>query len=121
MKTTHILTDYINRETSRYKEPSRKGTPKGEKVGLSRRKHEASLWLLSNIWIKDCAENLAIPYGVLRVWRTKKDFKDAIQQNIQGFLKYAADIPMETIYREAEEIFSDELWKEWINATTVSR
>lgn len=62
-----------------YKEPVRAGTPKGEPIGMIRKKfHAAALMIL---WpkcfkLREIARIVSVSENVLRVWRTQRNFKE---------------------------------------------
>ena len=73
MKT--ILQDYIRHSVNVYDEPSRKGTPPGEKVGLSKVKfHAMLLCALTNRKQKVISNDVGVSHGLLRKWRTENEF-----------------------------------------------
>lgn len=78
--------DYVcswaDERAKKYREPQRAGTPKGEPVGLSRKKlRMAQLFVLyPHLKIKKIAELGGVSESVLRVWRTQRAFKDAIAE-----------------------------------------
>lgn len=86
-----LLRSYMKEKVDHYAEPARKGTPKGEPIGLSRAKYEASLLCLYDLkarhdeGLKAVAKTLKISYGLLRKWRTEEAFKKAIEEHIEEF------------------------------------
>ena len=73
-KPKTLLKDFIDQQMASYFEPQRKGTPKGEQIGLSDKKYCAVLNLLYNHKLKDIASWSNISYGVLRKWKTEAQF-----------------------------------------------
>ena len=73
-KPKTLLKDFIDQQMASYFEPQRKGTPKGEQIGLSDKKYCAVLNLLYNHKLKDIASWSNISYGVLRKWKTEAPF-----------------------------------------------
>ena len=73
---------WINSEMNKYSEPVRAGTPKGDPIGLSRVKYNAALLhvVYPTFKIKEIAEIVGASDNVLRVWRTEKIFKEAIDR-----------------------------------------
>lgn len=70
-----LLEPFIERKVRSYREPQRTGTPKGEKVGISRTKyHAAALALTTQFSRKEQAAVLGISYGLLRKWHTEDGF-----------------------------------------------
>ncbi len=86
-----LLVSFIREKLDHYVEPTREGTPKGEPIGLSRVKYEASLFCLYDLQarhkegLKAVAKTLKISYGLLRKWRTEEGFKKAIQEHVEEF------------------------------------
>ena len=73
MKT--ILQDYIRHSVNVYHEPTRKGTPPGEKVGLSKVKfHAMLLCALTNRKQRLISNDVGVSHGLLRKWRTENEF-----------------------------------------------
>jgi len=63
-----------------YHEPTRAGTPKGERIGFSRKKKRAALLMILypyGLGLKEIAKIASVPPGVLRIWRTEAAFKEA--------------------------------------------
>jgi hypothetical protein len=57
-----------------YVPPLRQGTPKGEKIGYSLQKYSALFHLMRNWPLKEVARAAGVSYGVLRKWKTEKEF-----------------------------------------------
>jgi len=86
-----LLGEFIQQRMDAYIEPQRKGTAKGDDIGLSDRKYEASLYGVTNLKIKDVARILDVPYGVLRKWRTEERFKEMIKRHCRDFATRVCD------------------------------
>lgn len=86
MKQT-LLQKFINEKIDNYVEPERKGTPKGDPIGFSKVKYEASLAMLYNYSQKWIAENLGVSYGLLRKWNTEENFKKLIENHMAEFAR----------------------------------
>ncbi len=84
-KLDTLLTRFIDCKVKIYKEPQRKGTPRGESVGFSKKKYIASLFLITKLDLQSLAESLDISYGLLRKWRTEDAFKKTIEQHAIDF------------------------------------
>lgn len=84
-----LLRKFIDERVRDYLEPQRRGTPKGEQIGLSREKFIASLYFLYNLKQKDIAKKVNISYGLLRKWRTEENFNGAIESHVSDFTVYA--------------------------------
>jgi hypothetical protein len=85
-----LLNAFIVRRIREYKEPRRKGTPKGQPVGLSRVKYAATLLTLGDEGIKETANRLKVSYALLRKWRSEKGFKQQVQRNRRGLDAFCA-------------------------------
>ena len=68
-----FLTDFIASKLKKYIEPQRQRTPRGETIGLSKKKYHASLLMLTNKRQKDIAGETKSSYGLVRKWNTEKD------------------------------------------------
>jgi hypothetical protein len=81
----NLLTDFISRKLSQYVEPERAGTPKGELIGLSKKKYHASLLCLTSCSLKEIAFKVKMPYASVRRWNTEETFTKQIRKNIDEF------------------------------------
>lgn len=82
-----LMTEFIYDKLDSYIEPERKGTPKGDTIGLSRKKYEASIYNITNLKQKSLARLLDIPYGVLRKWRTEDIYKKEFRKHCVEFAR----------------------------------
>jgi hypothetical protein len=80
-----LLLRFIKEKRESYVEPSRKGTPRGEIIGLSLEKYMASLFMLTSMNLKRINERSKVSYGLIRKWRTETPFKDQIEKHIMEF------------------------------------
>jgi hypothetical protein len=80
-----LLLRFIKEKRESYVEPSRKGTPRGEIIGLSLEKYEASLFMLTSMNLKRISERSKVSYGLIRKWRTETPFKGQIEKHIMEF------------------------------------
>jgi len=82
------LKTFIYDRVKAHPEPTRKDTPKGEPVGLSREKFEAALYVgLTNYKAPKIAKIVGISSsGLLRKWKTEPQFKKAVREGIQDFI-----------------------------------
>ncbi len=78
---------FIEKYSKEYQPPvGRAGIKKGEKIGFSQAKYDASLYSgLTNKSLKDIAKDLNISYGVLKLWRIEKDFKELMDRHVRHF------------------------------------
>ncbi len=82
-----LMTEFIFEKLDSYIEPERKGTPKGDAIGLSRKKYEASIYNITSLKQKSLARLLDIPYGVLRKWRTEDIYRKELRKNCAEFAR----------------------------------
>lgn len=78
-----LVLQWAEERLERYEEPSRAGTPKGEPIGLSRKKFNAALLMVLHpncLKLKEIAKIAKVSEGVLRVWRTKEQFRKVMEQ-----------------------------------------
>jgi hypothetical protein len=80
-----VLEQFIEEKKEQYKEPERKGTPRGRPVGFSKRKYLSSLWMMTNLIQKDIAGKTGVSYGLLRKWNTQEGFKDVLRDHCDEF------------------------------------
>jgi len=93
---------FISHRMRTYDVPQRKGTPKGEAIGLSQKKYEASLYTLYNPFVygglQGMAKFLEISYGLLKKWRSEKIFKETVIAHCREF----AAILLQNLWQEQE-------------------
>lgn len=81
-----LLGEFIKNKLKSYNEPMRKGTPKGEKIGFTQKKYQASLFTsLTNFPLTELAKLFGISYGLLRKWKTEDDFKKVSDHHCAEF------------------------------------
>lgn len=104
------LFDYIARRELDYCEPQRQGTPRGEKIGFTTKKYLASLLVgLTNFKLKKLAGDLdkkyGLSYGLIKKWRTEKDFKKACEDHAEEFADFLIEKMRSWVFEEAKEYF----------------
>lgn len=78
-----LLLAFVNRKLTSHEEPQRKGTPRGEPIGLSSRKLLAAMLSgLTNFPLRDVAQKARCSYGLLRKWTCEDVFKKVQQELI---------------------------------------
>jgi len=87
IKEKTLLQTFIENYSKSYHPPiGRAGIKRGEKIGYSQVKYEASLYsALTSKTLKDIAIELKVKYGVLKLWRIEKDFQALIEQHRRHF------------------------------------
>jgi hypothetical protein len=80
-----LLVDFINNKAASFVEPSRKGTARGEPIGMKQKKYLATLFALTSLRVKDQATELKIPEKLLGKWRTEKPFESRVIDHIREF------------------------------------
>lgn len=84
--TLTLLEKFIQDKLDGYTEPDRRGTPKGEPIGLSKIKYHASLLCgFTNEPLKEIARKLKTSYGVLRNWKLEDEFNSMVKNNLNSF------------------------------------
>lgn len=73
-----LFSVWLCEKLGNYSPPQRKGTPKGELIGISSDKYLTALYGLTRFNLKEVAEGTDVSYGGLRVWRTEDLFKGLI-------------------------------------------
>ncbi len=76
-----LLEKFIREKLDTYKEPVRRGLPKGSLIGFTSGKYKASLLFLTNSSQKDIAHISGTSLGTIQVWRTQKAFLDQIEKH----------------------------------------
>jgi len=87
-----LLHKFVEDKLSKYVAPQRKNTPRGDRIGASRQKYAASVFLLTNMKQKEIAEGLKISHSVLRKWNTEEDFKALVEGHCREFLLIALQL-----------------------------
>jgi hypothetical protein len=98
-----FLRDFISSRLRDYMEPSRKGTPKGHEIGLSKIKYHATLLALTNMRQKDVAHKLRISYGLLRKWHTESVFQNTLEKHVSDFVANTFEKIREIYYKNLKE------------------
>ena len=93
----NFLTNYIDEQLRMYAEPQRKGTPRGESIGMGQKKFHACLLSLSNTMQKDIAEKVGVGYGLVRKWGTEKEFQKAKARLLKQFVEIFEDVILDHI------------------------
>ena len=106
-----LLLRFIKEKRESYVEPSRKGTPRGEIIGLSSEKYMASLFMLTSMDLKRISERSKVSYGLIRKWRTETFFKGQIEKHIMEF------VPLFIGYQIKRWVEKDEFFGEYYEAT----
>jgi len=83
-----MLIQFVTREMEDYREPQRRGTPKGERIGFSQKKHLASLLSLTNLDLTVVAHKVDVSYGLLKKWRSEQEFKRQVKSHRQRFVAF---------------------------------
>jgi hypothetical protein len=73
-----FLGEYVHYNAYNYEEPTRRGIPKGKRIGFSREKYLAAMLVgITNWKLKKIAKECEVSYGLLRKWRTESKFSSA--------------------------------------------
>ena len=86
-----LLVRYIKEELRGYKEPERKGTPKGDPIGFSAKKYKTVLLSLTSMKVEEIAKEVNVSYGLLRVWRTEQHYKKTLEEHTRHFARLFAE------------------------------
>lgn len=84
MKTL-VLKEFIQKKSDGYQEPARKGTPRGEPVGFSKVKYITSLWMMTNLTLKEVAKKTGVSYGLVRKWHIQESFLQTVKRHCDEF------------------------------------
>ncbi|MEE8076889.1 MAG: hypothetical protein V3U06_06540 [Candidatus Binatia bacterium] len=89
VKPKGLLDAFIQERLSQHREPTRKGVPRGERIGFLRPKYHASLLCaLRAVPLKDIAEELGVSHGLLMKWNTEKDFIGLMYTHLTDFTEH---------------------------------
>jgi hypothetical protein len=81
-----FIKSWAEKKAVEYNEPSRAGTPKGERIGFSRKKYKAGLLMAlypDCLRLRGIAKISGVSEGVLRVWRTEREFEEIMHREYQ--------------------------------------
>jgi len=109
-----LLRAWVEIKLREYPEPQRKGTPKGDPIGIGAKKYIAILFFLTNTKVKRVAELAGVSHGVLRNWRTEGEFKKQVNTHLDEFAEYwlcAYAIPPKSTYNKISDL--SKLLGEW--------
>lgn len=117
MKKQTLLYRYLNYELERYVEPSRKGTPRGEMVGLSKKKFTAALLTgLTNLPWKEIAGRLGTSQGMLKKWCIEPEYKKTVEKHRKALasmiVTYLKGRIKETKMAEGGGVVNEETYRE---------
>jgi len=83
----HLWGLYVATKVTEYTEPQRKGTPKGEPIGISKKKLHATLLALTDMRGKKVAAIVGVSHGLYRKWKTEDNFKLQMCSNMLEWVK----------------------------------
>jgi hypothetical protein len=76
-----LLERFIRERVEAYVEPSRRGTPRGEPIGLSKVKYQAAVLIaVTSKPLFEIAREVSVSYGLVRKWGTETTFQKVIHQ-----------------------------------------
>lgn len=79
------LENFIEQKARAYAEPSRKGASRGQRIGFSKKKYLATLYMLTADKQITLAMELGISYGLLRKWNTEGPFSAMVGKHCREF------------------------------------
>jgi hypothetical protein len=79
------LENFIEQKARAYAEPSRKEASRGQRIGFSKKKHLATLSMLTADKQITMAMELGISYGLLRKWNTEGPFRAMVGKHCREF------------------------------------
>ena len=85
-KKTLLMQFIENKVKTLPSDPIRKGRPKGEAIGFSRKKNASAVLSLMNIPSKQIAELAGTTQASVLIWRGKEDFNNAVVKYTQEFV-----------------------------------
>lgn len=83
-----LFTAFVKKQVAEYKQPERKGVPKGERIGLSKKKYEVSLYMVTDLQHRDIKDRTGVSESLIRKWRTEDDFRKQLERNQKQFASY---------------------------------
>ncbi len=80
-----VIEGFIDVKVEKHLDPPRKGTHKGDPIGLSQKKYKAALMSLLYLFQADVADEVGVTPGLLRKWHTETEFKETIRRCCSEF------------------------------------
>jgi hypothetical protein len=103
-----LLQRFIRDEVKSYVEPTRKGTPRGEPIGLSKVKHRAAVLVSTTSKpLFEIAREVGVSHGLLRKWTCEDVFKDAIKRLRREFVGLVQEYLLERL-RAIQQVSDDD-------------
>ncbi|MEW6586065.1 MAG: hypothetical protein AB1442_10705 [Nitrospirota bacterium] len=103
-----LLESFIEQKAKAYAEPSQRGMSKGQRLGFSKKKYLATLYMLTADKQITMAMELGISYGLLRKWKTEKPFRATVRKHCKEFadtfIKYVSER-----YEQQENVRNEDL------------
>jgi len=84
-----LLDAFLSDRIARHQEPTRRGTKKGDPIGLSAKKYVATTCALFEGDLRVQARALKVSYGLLRKWRTEDLFWSTVEEHARLFVRDA--------------------------------
>ena len=81
-----LLNRFLYEKLQGYAERTRKGTPRGDRIGFPKAKYWAALIALTNTPLQEAARVVGITYGLLRRWRSEVEFKALVASLREEFV-----------------------------------
>jgi hypothetical protein len=88
---------------AKHQDPERVGTPRGEPIGLSKKKYHAvqTQVLHSKLFsLAELAKESEVSPVQIRVWRTEAEFKKAVEEATRDFVQYLSEEALKAWYDE---------------------
>lgn len=86
-ETVDFVVEWTDEALKDYIDPDRKGTPKGEKIGLSKKKRRAAYLMTLHpeaASLREIAEIAGTSEGTIKVWRTQGAFNMAMDEGAEA-------------------------------------
>jgi hypothetical protein len=83
-----LLDVFAGKKIDLYEEPERRGTPRGEPIGFTKRKYIAALLCSKDIKQKQIAEITKVSHAMLRKWRTEDKFLEVTDNFMVEFVDH---------------------------------
>ncbi len=110
-----LLESFIEQKAKAYTEPSRRGMSKGQRIGFSKKKYLATLYMLTADKQITMAMELGISYGLLRKWKTEESFMAMVRKHCREF----ADIFVKYVSERYEQ--QENARNEYLNSSQAAR
>tara|TARA_R110000787_G_scaffold176947_1_gene289010 strand:+ start:417 stop:680 length:264 start_codon:yes stop_codon:yes gene_type:complete len=82
---TDLIDSFIAEKIDNYIQPTRAGTPRGQKIGFMLPKYKAAVYSLKKLSGLDHSKLAGVSHAVFRKWKGQPDFKALVSELESNF------------------------------------